>query len=123
MREPQGERHGQGCGGIAFAALESPERPGRSCRRRGHERDEERQADDTEAGERLQGNAVRLRHRRGGLAIALPRYLECVGAGTDERVGLEDVPGLAPPLEAVVRAEATEAIGAVGDLAAAELVG
>ncbi len=65
---------------------------------------------------------MRLRHRGGDLAVALPRHLEGVRAGTDKRVGLEDVARLAPPRQPVVRAQAREPAGIVPDLLAAELV-
>ena len=65
---------------------------------------------------------MRLGHRGGDLAVALPRHLERVRTGADERVGLEDVARLAPPRQAVVRAQAREPAGIVPDLLAAELV-
>ena len=118
--ERQSDRERRRC--VALGALEAPHGPDGGGRGGGHEPEQERQPDDPRSGEELERHAVRLRHRGCGLAVALACDLEGVRAGAGERVGLEDVARLAPPGEAVVRAQAHEPAGIVPDLLTTELV-
>ena len=63
VHEPESERDRERRRGIPLGALEPPTRADRSGRSRGHQRDEERQADEPGAGEELERHVVRLRHR------------------------------------------------------------
>ena len=120
--EPERERDRQRGRRVALRPLEPPD--GADGRRGGgrDEREQERQPDEPGPGEELERDAVRLRHRRRQVAVALARDLERVRAGARERVGLEDVPRLAPPGEPVVRAQAREPARVVPHLLAPELV-
>ena len=102
----------------ALDAREAPERADAHGRAGEDDDEEEREGRDATVRELLEGNAVRLQD---GVRIGsepLARDLERAGAGALRIVGLEDVPGLLPPAQAIRDVERPEATRIVDDLGA-----
>ena len=105
MDEPQRQRDGQGGGGVPLDPVEPPQSADRRNPGGGDERQEQRKADESRPGQKLERNTVWLGDRRRVLAIALPRDLERIRPGACDRLRLEDAAApRATRREPVVRA-------------------
>ena len=122
MQQVDGQQHGERRSRCLFVAFQSSH--GLPAREQGEPcgADAEQQPDDSQLGQRLHADVVRLLGDHGADAQRAPRDLERVRAVTAGGLVAEQLPRLLPPRPAVVRAQLGEPPRSLRDVAPAELV-